>query len=104
MSYRDQKNRLFAGAVRREEFRHLIIEECQAGGAQTLGVGAQVHPASQDSGFELDRTIPAISHHLLAWLKVGQEEYRGCCVASQILFQREVGGTIAEIAVPQSHQ
>jgi hypothetical protein len=33
MSDRDYKDRAFEGSMRREEFRHFVIEECKARGA-----------------------------------------------------------------------
>ena len=85
MSDRHEKDRAFVGGMRREEFRHIIVEECKAGCTQALSIGAKIHSASQDSSFELDCAVPTIPHRRQALLQIGQKEHRGGCVAGQIL-------------------
>ena len=45
----------------REEFRHVVVEKRQPGGAEALGVGCQIKFSAHDAGVELGGAIAAVT-------------------------------------------
>jgi hypothetical protein len=104
MSDRHEKDHALVGGMRRKECRYVIIEECKAGAAKVLRIGGKIHSASQDSSLELDCPVATVPHGLQATLQIRQKEHRGGCIAGQILAQRQIAGTITEIAALQGRE
>src|SRR5229473_3717647 len=92
----------FAFGVGREEAGNVVVEESQAGGAEALGVSGEVELSAEDSGFELDGAIAAISEALQNGAHVGEEKDGHGGVGGQLLLQAEVTGIGAEISLLQA--
>ena len=97
MAYGNQKDGALAGCVRGEELDYVVIEKCQAGGAQALCVSCEIKFAADDTGFELDGAVSAIAEALQDGIQVGQEEDINGGVGGQSLLQSQVSGLRTKI-------
>ncbi len=92
----------FAFGVGREEAGNVVVEESQAGGAETLGVGREIQLAAEDAGFELHGAVAAIAEALQNGAQVREEKNVHGGVGGQFLSQAEVTGIGAEISFFQT--
>jgi len=104
LSHGGEEYRALAGGVRRKKDGHIIIKKRQSTRAQTLGVGAEVQLAAEDARFQLHCAIAAIAEPLQNTPQVGEEEHRNTCVTGQLLFETEVRGVFAEVALLQKFE
>jgi hypothetical protein len=94
----DEEDRALAFGVRREERSNVIVEECEAGGAQVLSVSGEIQFAADDAGFQLHSAISAIAVTLQDGTKISEEENVDGGVGRESLLQSEVAGLVAEVA------
>ena len=76
--------------MRREELRDVVIEECQARGAQSERICGEVQPSADNPGFQLGGAISTISQSLENGVQVGQEKHVGRGIARKVLLQAQI--------------
>src|SRR5258706_13650718 len=92
------EDRILPVGVGREEGDDLAIVEREAGRAETLGVGAQIEPAADETGLEIGDAIAAIAQPIERTAQVGEKEDRDRRRASERLLETEERGIAPEIA------
>src|ERR1700680_2022731 len=98
VAHSDQENGTLALGVRGEECGYIVVEECQAGGAEVLPIRCEIELAAEDAGFELHRAISPIAIALQYGPQVSQEEDVDCGIGGQGLLESEVPGLGTEIS------
>ncbi len=69
----------------REKIDDVVVVEGEPAGPQSLSIRREIHPATQEPGFELCRAITSISKAREQIIEVRQKENISGCVGRQIL-------------------
>src|SRR5271169_4180688 len=100
----EQEDGTLAFRMRRKKVNHVIIEECQPGRTQALGIRGQVHPAADCTRLQLDGPVAAVPISLQDGIQVGEKENVHAGVRWKILLQAKLVGLGAEFPFFQKLQ
>src|SRR6266403_538514 len=104
VAHGDEEDGAFAFGVAREEAGDVVVEESEAGGAESLRVGREIKLSPEDARFELHGAIAAVAEALQNGTQVGEEKDGHSGVGGQLLLQAEVTGIGAKVSLLQAFE